>query len=93
MAWGRGAAKSHLETYGGPLRFASNNAPSKQMILGTVRLPILAGNKRYAHITSLRSDKVLPELFGIEGLASEDSVRRAFTHASNEELTLCSTVV
>ena len=58
------------------------------MILGTVRLPILAGNKRYAHITTLRSDKVLPGLFGIEGLGSEDSVRRAFTHASNEELTL-----
>ncbi len=71
-----------------PLRLASNNAPSKQKILGTVLLSILAGHKRYAHITTVRSDKVLSELLGIEGLASEDSVRRVFTHASDGELTL-----
>jgi hypothetical protein len=71
-----------------PLRFTSNNAPSKQKILGTALLSILAGHKRYAHITSVRSDKVLPELLGIDGIASEDSVRRAFLHASNEDLTL-----
>jgi hypothetical protein len=71
-----------------PLRFTSNNAPSREKILGTVLLSILAGHKRYAHITSVRSDKVLPELLGMDGIASEDSVRRAFLHASGEELTL-----
>lgn len=71
-----------------PLQFTSNNAPSKRKILGTVLLSILAGHYRYAHITTVRSDKVLPELLGIDGLASEDSVRRAFKHASEEELTL-----
>jgi len=70
-----------------PLRFNSNNAPSKQKILGTVLLSILAGHKRYAHITTVRSDKVLPELLGMDGIASEDSVRRAFLHASDEALT------
>jgi hypothetical protein len=70
-----------------PLRFTSNNAPSKQKILGTVLLSILAGHKRYAHITTVRSDKVLPELLGMDGIASEDSVRRAFLHATGEALT------
>lgn len=71
-----------------PLRFTSNNAPSKEKIPGTILLLILAGHKRYAHITTVRSDKVLPELLGMDGIASEDSVRRAFLQASDEELTL-----
>lgn len=71
-----------------PLRFTSNNAPSKQKILSTVLLSILAGHKRYSHITSVRADNVLPELLGIDGIAGEYSVRRVFLHASNEDLTL-----
>jgi len=70
------------------LRFASKNAPSKQKILDTVLLSILAGHKRYAHITSVRADNELPELLGIDGIVSEDSVHRAFLHASNEDLTM-----
>jgi hypothetical protein len=46
-------------------------------VLGTLTLSILAGHKRYAHITALRSDGVLPELLGMRKIVSEDSARRA----------------
>ena len=35
-------------------------------MLGTTMLSVLAGHKRYAHITALRNDGVLPELLGHE---------------------------
>jgi hypothetical protein len=61
-----------------PLRYVSGNAPPKQDILGTILLSVLAGHKRYAHVTTIRSDSVLPELLGMERVRSEDAVRRAF---------------
>lgn len=60
-----------------PLRYTSPNAPKVRDVLGTLLLSILAGHKRYAHITTIRSDRVNPELLGMEAIASEDSVRRA----------------
>ena len=39
-----------------PLEFSSHNASSKRDILGTLLLSILSGHKRYAHVTSIRSD-------------------------------------
>jgi hypothetical protein len=48
-------------------------------VLGTIVLSILAGHKRYSHITTIRTDRVNPELLGMSAVASEDSVRRAFT--------------
>jgi hypothetical protein len=39
-----------------PLEYASNNAPPKRDVLGTLMLGLLAGHRRYAHITALRSD-------------------------------------
>ncbi|HEU0124194.1 MAG TPA: hypothetical protein VFQ91_26925 [Bryobacteraceae bacterium] len=71
-----------------PLQFTSNNAPSKEKILGTILLSILAGHKRSAHITTVRADAVLPELLGMDGIASQDSVRRAFQRGEEDELTL-----
>lgn len=62
-----------------PLAYSSPNAPDKRDILGTMLLSVLAGHKRYAHITSIRSDMVNFELLGMQKTASEDSVRRAFT--------------
>src|SRR5689334_23364330 len=41
---------------GCPLSLTSPNAPSKRDILGTVMLSVLAGHRRYAHITTLRCD-------------------------------------
>ena len=61
-----------------PLRYVSPNAPGKRDVLGTAMLSMLAGHRRYAHITALRCDAVLPELLGMKKVVSEDAVRRAF---------------
>ena len=71
-----------------PLKYVSPNAPSKSEILGTILLSVLSGHRRYAHITGMRGDDVLPRLLGIEKLRSEDSVRRAFEKQDEEALTL-----
>ena len=60
-----------------PLARTSPNAPSNRDVLGTIVLSVLAGHKRYAHVTTLRADGVLPELLGIDRILSEDAVRRA----------------
>ena len=61
-----------------PLTYASPNAPEKRDVLGTTMLSVLAGHKRYAHITALRNDGVLPELLAMKKIVSEDAVRRGF---------------
>lgn len=60
-----------------PLAYASPNAPAVRDVIGTWALSVLAGHRRYAHITALRSDRVLAELLGLERIVSEDSLRRA----------------
>ena len=64
-----------------PLRYRSPNAPAKRDVLGTLLLSVLAGHRRYAHISSIRSDGVNPPLLGMNKVVSEDSVRRAFREA------------
>ncbi len=59
-----------------PLDLTSPNAPAKHHAVGTLVLSILAGHRRYAHITCLRSDGVSPDLLGMEKILSEDAVRR-----------------
>jgi Transposase DDE domain group 1 len=59
-----------------PLALTSPNAPKKRDLLGTVLLSVLAGHRRYAHITALRCDPVNPPLLGMRKVVSEDSVRR-----------------
>ncbi len=59
-----------------PLDLTSPNAPAKRDVVGTLVLSILAGHRRYAHITCLRSDGVSPDLLGMEKILSEDAVRR-----------------
>ena len=59
-----------------PLWLTSPNAPRKRDLLGTVLLSVLAGHRRYAHITALRCDPVNPPLLGMEKVVSEDAVRR-----------------
>jgi hypothetical protein len=68
-----------------PLRYASPNAPTQVDILGTLLMSVLAGQTRYAHITSLRGDGVNPQLLGMRNVMSEDSARRAFKQAPPEE--------
>src|SRR5215813_784610 len=60
-----------------PLVYTSPNAPDVRDVVGTWVLSILAGQKRYAHVTALRCDGVLPELLGMSKIVSEDSLRRA----------------
>jgi hypothetical protein len=59
-----------------PLWLTSPNAPRKRDLLGTVLLSVLAGHRRYAHITALRCDPVNPPLLGMKKVVSEDAVRR-----------------
>ena len=68
-----------------PLAYTSPNAPEKRGVLGTTMLSVLAGHKRYAHITALRNDGVLPELLGMKKIVSEDAVRRAFKAIAGDE--------
>lgn len=60
-----------------PLTYASNNAPSKTDVLGSLLLSILSGHKRYAHIATLTNDNVNPPLLGMKKVISDDSARRA----------------
>ena len=68
-----------------PLQYRSPNAPRKEDILGTLLLAVWAGHKRYAHVTTVRSDSVLPELLGMPCVRSEDSVRRAFQQGEDDQ--------
>jgi hypothetical protein len=61
------------------LSLTSPNAPKKRDLLGTVLLSVLAGHRRYAHITALRCDPVNPSLLGMRKVLSEDSVRRGLS--------------
>ena len=71
-----------------PLRYTSPNAPAKNEILGTILFSVRNGHRRYAHLTAIRGDEVLPRLLGIEQLRSENSVRRAFEKQYEEAMTL-----
>jgi hypothetical protein len=68
-----------------PLQYSSPNAPEVRDVLGTLFLSVLAGHKRYAHITTIRTDRVNPELLGMTGVVSEDSVRRALSQFEEAE--------
>lgn len=71
-----------------PLEYVSPNAPSKDEILGTILFSVLSGHRRYAHITGIRGDSILPGLLGIRQFRSEDSIRRAFEKQDEAALTL-----
>jgi hypothetical protein len=71
-----------------PLSYTSPGAPSKAEVLGTILCSVLSGHRRYAHITGIRGDSVLPKLLGIDRLRSEDSIRRAFAEEDEDALNL-----
>lgn len=60
-----------------PLEYRSGNAPHKRDVLGTLMLGLLAGHRRYAHITALRGDAVAAQALGMNKIVSEDALRRA----------------
>lgn len=49
----------------------------KRDVLGTLMLGLLAGPRRYAHITALRGDAVAAQALGMNKVVSEDALRRA----------------
>ena len=63
---------------GCPLPYTSSNAPKAAEVCGTALLSILSGHSRYAHITALRGDGVMPELLGMKKIMSEDAMHRGF---------------
>jgi hypothetical protein len=67
-----------------PLRLKSPNASKIGDILGTLFLSVLSGHRRYAHITALRADGVIPELLGMSAIVAEDTVRRALMGMDKE---------
>ena len=60
-----------------PLRYHGNRGSQVVDVLGTASLSILCGHWRYAHINSVRGDKLNPPLLGMTRAVSEDVVRRA----------------
>jgi hypothetical protein len=70
---------------GCPLTYLSPNAPTQRDLLGTWLLSILAGHKRYAHATSIRSDGVNPGLLGMQKVVSEDALRRGLAKIPEDE--------
>jgi hypothetical protein len=68
-----------------PLSLTSPNAPKTRDLLGTVLLSVLAGHRRYAHITTLRCAAVNPPLLGMRKIISEDAVRRGLAKIDEAE--------
>lgn len=62
---------------GTPLAYEGNRGSAVGDVLGTAVLSILCGHWRYAHIDSVRGDRLNPGLLGMRAPVSEDVVRRA----------------
>lgn len=67
-----------------PLEYKSGNAPDKRDVLGTLLLAILAGHKRYAHVTGLRGDAIAARALGMKKIVSEDALRRGMLRIGEE---------
>jgi Transposase DDE domain group 1 len=62
-----------------PLHYVGNRGSAVVDVLGTAALSILCGHWRYAHINSVRGDRLNPPLLNMSGTVSEDVVRRAMS--------------
>lgn len=67
-----------------PLYYTSHNAPNKRDVLGSLFLSVLSGHKRFAHITTLRSDQTNAKLLGMSKIVSDDSARRGLKKIDEE---------
>lgn len=68
-----------------PLTYTSPNAPTKAEVLGTWLLSMLAGHRRYAHVTTMRCDGINPGLLGMRKVISEDALRNALKRIPETE--------
>ncbi|KFB68296.1 MAG: Transposase [Candidatus Accumulibacter vicinus] len=75
---------------GCPMAYTSPNAPEVVDVLGTWLLSILDGQRRYAHVTGLRGDKVAPQILGMNKIISDESLRRALAHLAPNQPRYCS---
>jgi len=73
---------------GCPLNYTSPNAPSRAEVLGTWMLSILAGHRRYSHVTAIRCDGINPGLLGMGKVISEDGLRNALKRIPRDEGTV-----
>jgi len=71
-----------------PLNYTSPNAPSRAEALGTRMLSILAGHRRYSHVTAIRCDGINPGLPGMRKAISEDALRNALKRIPEPEGTM-----
>lgn len=68
-----------------PLIYTSPNAPGRADVLGTWMLSILAGHRRYSHVTAIRCDGVNPGLLDMNKVISEDAMRNALKRIPETE--------
>lgn len=68
-----------------PLSYASNNAPKKVDVIGSLFLSILSGHNRYTHLTALRGDTVNTKLLDMNKVISDDSAVRALKRMDEAE--------
>ena len=68
-----------------PLSYTSPNAPAKAEVLGTWLLSMLAGHRRYSHVTAIRCDGINPGLLGMRKVISEDALRNALKRIPEAE--------
>lgn len=68
-----------------PLAYTSPNAPTKAEVLGTWMLSMLAGHRRYSHVTAIRCDGINPGLLGMRKVISEDALRNALKRIPEAE--------
>jgi len=59
-----------------PVVRRSPNAASVRSILVSMQLTALSDGSRFAHVGRLRADPAIPELYGIERVVSDDTIRR-----------------
>ena len=67
-----------------PFKFKGPASSGVANILGTLFLSALSGQRRYAHITTIRNDEVNPPLLGMTKIVSEDTARRSFQFIDEE---------
>ena len=70
---------------GCPLSYTSPNAPTKAEVLGTWLLSMLAGHRRYSHVTAILCDGINPGLLGMRKVISEDALRNALKRIPEAE--------
>jgi hypothetical protein len=75
--------------HGCPMAYTSPNAPAVVDVLGTWLLSILDGQRRYAHVAGLRGDEVAPQIFGMNKIISDESLRRALAHLAPSQPKRC----